>query len=65
VAKGNWAQFSFLHIYHHMSIFMTYWLVVTTAYDGDTYYPIVANSLVHLVMYGYYLGTALGLNLSA
>ena len=27
VARGKWDQFSFLHIYHHSSIFMVYWLL--------------------------------------
>lgn len=27
VARRSWSQFSFLHIYHHISIFLTYWLV--------------------------------------
>jgi elongation of very long chain fatty acids protein 4 len=55
VLRGKWEQFSFLHIYHHFSIFLTYWLVANAAPDGDVYYTIVANSLVHLVMYFYYL----------
>ena len=28
VARGKWSQFSLLHIYHHFSIYMIYWLVV-------------------------------------
>ena len=27
VARGKWRQFSFLHVYHHTSIFMIYWPV--------------------------------------
>ena len=30
VARGKWEQFSFLHIYHHSSIFMVYWLITVT-----------------------------------
>ena len=41
IARGNYAQFSFLHIYHHFSIFLTYWLVSNAAADGDVYYTIV------------------------
>jgi elongation of very long chain fatty acids protein 4 len=43
VWRGKWDQFSFLHIYHHFSIFLTYWLVANAGYDGDVYYTIVAN----------------------
>lgn len=25
VTRGKWDQFSFLHCYHHLSIFLTYW----------------------------------------
>ena len=32
-------------------------LVTVAAYDGDVYYTIIANSLVHAVMYFYYLLT--------
>lgn len=33
----------------------SYWLNTVSAYDGDVYYTIIANSFVHLVMYYYYL----------
>ena len=59
VARGKWDQFSFLHIYHHFSIFLTYWLVANAAPDGDVFYTVVANSFVHFVMYFYYFCTAL------
>jgi elongation of very long chain fatty acids protein 4 len=50
VARGKWEQMSFLHVYHHFSIFLTYWLVTAVGYDGDVYYTVVANSFVHFVM---------------
>jgi elongation of very long chain fatty acids protein 4 len=54
VVRGSWSQFSFLHVYHHFSIFLTYWLVANAGPDGDVFYTIVANSFIHLVMYTYY-----------
>ena len=39
---------------------MTYWLVMVAAYDGDVYFTVVANSLIHAAMYLYYLLTSLG-----
>lgn len=60
VARGSWAQFSFLHVYHHSSIFFIYWALTVMAYDGDVYYTIIANSFVHLVMYYYYTCTCFG-----
>jgi len=54
VARGTWRQFSFLHVYHHTSIFMIYWLNLNAGYDGDIYYTIVLNGGIHFVMYTYY-----------
>lgn len=60
IYRGGWTRFSFLHIYHHASIFMVYWLNVNVGYAGDIYYTIVLNSFVHLLMYYYYLSSSLG-----
>lgn len=54
VLRRKWRQLSFLHVYHHTSIFLFYWLNINTAYDGDVYYTVILNSFVHLVMYFYY-----------
>lgn len=59
VVKGNWRQVSFLHVYHHSSIFLIYWLILNGGYDGDIYFTIVANGFIHFVMYSYYLATTL------
>ena len=64
VVRGQWAQFSFLHVYHHCTIFVVYWLVTNAAYDGDVYFTIVANSFIHLVMYSYYGFTTVNVKLS-
>jgi hypothetical protein len=50
-------QLSFLHVYHHCTIFMTYWVNANVFYSGDIYYTIIANGAVHFVMYGYYLAS--------
>ena len=60
VLRGKWAQFSFLHIYHHFSIFFVYWVNANVGYDGDIYYTIIANGFIHCVMYFYYLQTTFG-----
>lgn len=54
VVRGKWVQFSFLHVYHHTSIFMIYWLNLNVGYDGDIYYTIVLNAFIHFMMYFYY-----------
>jgi elongation of very long chain fatty acids protein 4 len=57
IIKGNWRQVSFLHVYHHFSIFLFYWLNSQCNYDGDAYLSIVLNGTIHFIMYGYYLVT--------
>ena len=47
-------QLSFLHLYHHVTIFLTYWVNANVFYSGDIYYTIIANGSVHTVMYFYY-----------
>mmetsp|Transcript_27718 Transcript_27718/g.33884 ORF Transcript_27718/g.33884 Transcript_27718/m.33884 type:complete len:311 (+) Transcript_27718:150-1082(+) len=54
ITRRKWRQLSFLHVYHHSSIYIIYWLNLRAGYDGDIYYTIIANSLIHLIMYGYY-----------
>mmetsp|Transcript_21702 Transcript_21702/g.28058 ORF Transcript_21702/g.28058 Transcript_21702/m.28058 type:complete len:280 (-) Transcript_21702:240-1079(-) len=50
----KWRQLSFLHVYHHLTIFMFYWLNSHVNYDGDIYLTIVLNGFIHTVMYTYY-----------
>lgn len=50
----KWNQLSFLHVYHHTTIFLFYWLNANVYYDGDIYLTIVLNGFIHFVMYTYY-----------
>ncbi|CAM9324443.1 unnamed protein product, partial [Laminaria digitata] len=54
VLKKSWRQLSFLHVYHHCTIFLVYWFTVSAFYDGDVYLTIVLNGFIHTVMYTYY-----------
>merc|ERR1711916_26365 len=49
-------QINLLHVYHHASIAYV-WLAVNTRYfpGGDSWWAASLNSLVHVVMYAYYL----------
>jgi elongation of very long chain fatty acids protein 4 len=58
IVKGNWHQVSFLHVYHHTSIFLVYWLNAQANYASDIYLTIVLNGFIHFIMYGYYFATA-------
>jgi GNS1/SUR4 family len=54
VLNKKWNQLSFLHVYHHTTIFLFYWLNSHVNYDGDIYLTIVLNGFIHTVMYTYY-----------
>lgn len=54
VIGKKWAQISFLHVYHHSSIWLFYWLNSRVNYDGDIYLTICLNGFIHTVMYTYY-----------
>jgi elongation of very long chain fatty acids protein 4 len=54
VIGKKWRQLSFLHVYHHITIFLFYWLNAHVNYDGDIYLTIVLNGFIHTVMYTYY-----------
>jgi len=57
VVRGKWKQVTFLHVYHHTSIFLIYWLILNAGYDGDIYATVVLNGSIHFIMYFYYLVT--------
>jgi elongation of very long chain fatty acids protein 4 len=54
VLGKKWRQLSFLHVYHHFTIFLFYWVNVNIQYDGDVYLTILLNGFIHTVMYTYY-----------
>lgn len=59
VLKHNYHQISFLHLYHHSTIFVIWFIVANKAPGGEAYWSAMVNSGVHVVMYGYYFGTML------
>lgn len=52
--KKNFHQISFLHLYHHASIFFVWWVVCYFAPGGESYFSAALNSFIHVLMYGYY-----------
>jgi elongation of very long chain fatty acids protein 4 len=53
--KKNFHQITFLHVYHHSSIFAIWWIVCFYAPGGESYFSAGLNSFIHVLMYGYYL----------
>lgn len=54
LAKGNAHQISVLHVYHHASIAIFWWMIAHRAPGGDSYFSAALNSFVHILMYSYY-----------
>lgn len=53
-------QLTFLHKYHHSSMFLVWWTAVRFVPGGSAIVPIIVNSLVHVLMYAYYGLSAIG-----
>lgn len=51
-------QMSFLHIYHHAGMIALIYLYAKFLPGGQNMYTVVVNSMVHVVMYSYYLLSA-------
>jgi hypothetical protein len=54
IMDQKWEQLTFLHVYHHATIFSFYWLNLRVCYDGDIFLTITLNGFVHAIMYAYY-----------
>uniref|UniRef100_A0A1I8FE50 Elongation of very long chain fatty acids protein n=1 Tax=Macrostomum lignano TaxID=282301 RepID=A0A1I8FE50_9PLAT len=51
---------SFLHVYHHATMFPLWWIGVKWVAGGQTFVGAMINSFVHVVMYTYYGLCAVG-----
>lgn len=54
-------QVSFLHVYHHGSMFCIWWMGVKWAAGGMSIFGPLMNTFIHVIMYTYYLLAALGI----
>ncbi|KAK7488445.1 hypothetical protein BaRGS_00020230 [Batillaria attramentaria] len=53
-------QVTFLHVYHHFSMIVNWWLGVKYVAGGQSFFVAMLNSFVHIIMYMYYGLAALG-----
>ncbi|XP_069679220.1 very long chain fatty acid elongase 4-like isoform X2 [Periplaneta americana] len=53
-------QLTFLHVYHHSTMFSLWWIGIKWVPSGSTFLPAMANSFIHVLMYTYYGLSALG-----
>lgn len=56
--KNN--QISFLHVYHHATMFPIWWIGVKWVAGGQSFFGAMVNSFIHVIMYSYYGLAALG-----
>ena len=60
--KKNFHQFTFLHVYHHVTILMVWgFLLQSGDANGTAYFGAMLNSGVHFLMYSHYLVTSFGI----
>ncbi|EDV40517.1 uncharacterized protein Dana_GF10549 [Drosophila ananassae] len=60
ILRHKWSQLSFLHVYHHSSMFCITWAVVKWMPSGSAFLPALINCFIHIIMYGYYAASTLG-----
>ncbi|GFR68975.1 elongation of very long chain fatty acids protein, partial [Elysia marginata] len=56
--KNN--QVSFLHVYHHATMFPIWYIGVKWVAGGQSFFGAMINSFIHVIMYSYYAIAALG-----
>ncbi|KAJ9601426.1 hypothetical protein L9F63_000450 [Diploptera punctata] len=60
VLRKKHQQLTFLHIYHHSSMLPNWYLGTLYLPGGQAYVSAALNSFVHIIMYCYYLLSAMG-----
>ncbi|CAI9164083.1 unnamed protein product [Rangifer tarandus platyrhynchus] len=56
--KNN--QVSFLHVYHHCTMFTLWWIGIKWVPGGQAFFGAQMNSFIHVIMYSYYGLAAFG-----
>uniref|UniRef100_A0A8C2RVE0 Elongation of very long chain fatty acids protein 4 n=1 Tax=Capra hircus TaxID=9925 RepID=A0A8C2RVE0_CAPHI len=56
--KNN--QVSFLHVYHHCTMFTLWWIGIKWVAGGQAFFGAQMNSFIHVIMYSYYGLAAFG-----
>ena len=59
VLRGKFSQLTFLHVYHHSTMFALWWIGVKYVAGGSSVFGAMFNAGVHVLMYSYYLATSL------
>ncbi|CAF1672360.1 unnamed protein product [Adineta ricciae] len=54
VVRKRFTQITFLHVFHHSTMLIIWWIVMTWIPGGQAWLGPVLNSTVHVFMYAYY-----------
>ncbi|KAI3387164.1 hypothetical protein SNEBB_008182 [Seison nebaliae] len=54
VVRKKENQITFLHYFHHYSMFLIWWCVMTWIPSGQSSFGAMINSFIHVIMYSYY-----------
>jgi len=54
------SQISFLHVYHHSTMILNWWVAAKFTPGGQVFFQCMINSLVHTIMYSYYFLSVFG-----
>ncbi|KAH3765219.1 GNS1/SUR4 family protein [Pelomyxa schiedti] len=60
LVKNNLDQVTVLHVYHHLTMPLLWWIGSNWVALGDAYWSALVNSFVHVIMYSYYALAAVG-----
>ncbi|XP_078481362.1 very long chain fatty acid elongase 4-like [Ciona intestinalis] len=60
ILRKKFNQVSFLHVYHHSTMLVNWWLGIKYVAGGQSFFIGMLNSFVHVVMYAYYGLTCFG-----
>ncbi|GFS01433.1 elongation of very long chain fatty acids protein [Elysia marginata] len=56
--KNN--QITFLHVFHHSTMPLLWWMCTRFVGGGEAYFSATLNSVIHILMYTYYMLSAMG-----
>lgn len=60
IIRKKFNQISFLHVYHHCTMFILWWIGVKWVPGGQSFFGAMINSAIHVLMYSYYALAAVG-----
>jgi len=61
ILRKSFRELTIVHVYHHCSINVIVWLGLVHGI-GDMYLPVLLNSIVHVLLYGDYSASCLGIS---